>query len=167
KPFALLASPFQHTLFLDPDSAAVRDPTFLFDSDVYAHAGALFWPDFPVRPDKVGRGVGQQGGGLWRMFDVPYRKEWEFESGQIVVDKERAWRGLWMAAHICKEANYFFQDFLGDKESFFWGFSATRTPYLLNPIYLHSLGAVTDPEHPGGDPELIPLLHASAISYKN
>ena len=66
----------------------------------------------------------------------------EFESGQILVNKRKAWKGLKLAEHLCAEAKYYFNHFLGDKETFFWDFSASNTPFFPNPNYLIPFGPV-------------------------
>ncbi|KAJ1565623.1 hypothetical protein HK405_011947, partial [Cladochytrium tenue] len=148
KPHSILASTFEEALFLDPDVYALRDPTFLFQSAAYRRHGALFWPDF------VRRGSGN---GMWGVMGLDGErtdKEMEFESGQIVVDKRRAWRGLKLTQHMAEEAGFYFNFFLGDKETFFWSFRASKTSFLLNPHYLHAVGTVVDEEHPTGPVEL-------------
>ncbi|KAI9330238.1 alpha-mannosyltransferase, partial [Zopfochytrium polystomum] len=132
---SILSSPFEQVLFLDPDNYVVKDPTFLFETKVFKTIGALFWPDFPIRknPDDLV---------LWNIFGLEYFNELEFESGQIVLDKKKAWRGLMLTRYILQQARYYFKKFLGDKEAFFWGFAGARTPYFLNPNYIHSVGAL-------------------------
>ena len=39
---------------------------------------------------------------------------------------------------------YYRHQFWGDKEAFFWGFAASRTPYFLNPNYLQEIGMMVD-----------------------
>ncbi|KAJ1562881.1 ccr4 associated factor, partial [Cladochytrium tenue] len=82
---AILATPFEEVLFLDPDNYVLKDPTYLFDTRVFKKFGALFWPDFPVRPNDTELIV-------WDIFNLKgkYWKEFEFESGQLVLDKSRS-----------------------------------------------------------------------------
>ncbi|KAI9337053.1 mannosyltransferase putative-domain-containing protein [Zopfochytrium polystomum] len=142
---SILASPFEQVLFLDPDNYVLRDPTYLFDTKVFKKYGAIFWPDFPVRKNDSELIV-------WDVMGLKgkYWKELEFESGQVVLDKSRTWRALMLAKYISQQAKYYFTQFLGDKEAFFWGFAGTNTPYFLTPTYIHSVGAIVDDEHPGG-----------------
>ena len=51
KPYALLHTRFSEVLLLDSDSHPLRDPTFLFDDELYLQNGVLAWSDFhrPVR----------------------------------------------------------------------------------------------------------------------
>ncbi|KAI9338082.1 alpha-mannosyltransferase, partial [Zopfochytrium polystomum] len=143
---SILASPFEQVLFLDPDNFVLRDPTFLFETKTFKKYGALFWPDFTIRKRESELIV-------WDLMGLKgkYVPELEFESGQIVLDKSKVWKGLMMAKYLSQQAGYYFQQFLGDKEAFFWGFAATHTPYFLNPGYIHSVGAKVDAAHPAGD----------------
>ncbi|KAJ1552898.1 hypothetical protein HK405_009644, partial [Cladochytrium tenue] len=119
---------------------------------MFSRYGALFWPDFPVRKNDsellVWDIMGRKG---------EYWRELEFESGQVVLDKSRVWRALMLARYMSQQAKFYFTQFLGDKEAFFWGFAGTRTPYFLNPTYIHSVGALVDEAHPTGSPSLDPL----------
>ncbi|KAJ1560831.1 hypothetical protein HK405_005810 [Cladochytrium tenue] len=146
---SILASPFEQVLFLDPDNYVLRDPTFLFDTKMFQRYGALFWPDFPVRLNDSELVV-------WDIFNLKgkYWKELEFESGQIVLDKSRVWKALMLTRYISQQAKYYFSQFLGDKEAFFWGFAGTGTPYFLNPTYIHSVGAIVNDTLPLGDIQL-------------
>ncbi|KAJ1541772.1 hypothetical protein HK405_010437, partial [Cladochytrium tenue] len=149
---AILYSSFEQVLFLDPDNLVVRDPTFLFETRRFREHGAVFWPDYMLRPTNFS---------MWDFFLVPASqrppavgaagaaeaglpvRELEFESGQVLVDKRRVWAALKIGEHIASEGRYFFKHFLGDKESLHWGFRATRTPFFLVPHYLDAVGVVT------------------------
>jgi hypothetical protein len=80
KAFALRHTRFREVLFLDADNVPVVDPTFLFDEPQYRETGAVFWPDGSRTPSSSP---------AWKLFDVPFRDEREFESGQFLVDKAR------------------------------------------------------------------------------
>ncbi|KAJ1551844.1 hypothetical protein HK405_013709, partial [Cladochytrium tenue] len=147
KAAAVLESPFEQVLFLDPDVAVIHDPTYLFDSLTFRRRGALFWTDFMRRPaDSL----------MWDVFDLRGRRgpsganwdpedRWtELESGQFLVDKSRVWAALRLTEHILAESKYYFDHFLGDKEAFFWGFAGSNTSVYVNPHYLHSVGVLAD-----------------------
>lgn len=144
KVFSILASSFEEVLFMDPDNFALQDPTFLFDTKMYRKYGSIFWPDYPLRK----RGIA-----MWEVFDMQDRfwNELEFESGQIVINKRASWRGLIMTMHLNVEAKYYFKHFLGDKETFFWGYAYSETPYFLVPTYIHNVGLVVNEENPKGN----------------
>ncbi|KAI9320325.1 mannosyltransferase putative-domain-containing protein, partial [Zopfochytrium polystomum] len=101
---AIIHSTFQEVLFMDPDNMVMRDPTYLFSTNRFKTYGALFWPDYFRRKKDIP---------MWEIFDIPLgdrgKDELEFESGQIVVDKERAWNGLKAAEFISSEAKYYFK----------------------------------------------------------
>jgi alpha 1,2-mannosyltransferase len=78
---------------LDADNIPLGDPSSLFSTAEYNATGALLWPDF------WGNTVAPQAA---EMLGVP-RSEWpggSFESGQMVIDKARHWRGLVAAAWL-------------------------------------------------------------------
>jgi len=78
KPYSILHSRFREVLFFDADNMPVVNPTFLFETPQYLNRGAIFWPDpFIYKPEDI----------IWTLTGVAHRKEWQFESGQIMVDK--------------------------------------------------------------------------------
>ncbi|KAI9366179.1 mannosyltransferase putative-domain-containing protein [Zopfochytrium polystomum] len=144
---AILASPFEQVLFLDPDVQVLENPEYLFETATFKKNGALFWPD------TYRRGHWNR---MWDLFDLQDKmfQQMEFESGQMLIDKSKTWKGLMLAKHLAAEAKYYFDHFWGDKEAFFWGFRATNTPYFLNPNYLSIVGVLADKKHPRGGIEL-------------
>lgn len=124
KVYAVLHSPFRDVLFLDADNVPVRDPTFLFDSPEYRAAGALFWPDLEITrtpPDSP----------RWQVFGVPYRHEHEFESGQLVIDKERCWRPLMLCNWYNERSHFFYRIVYGDKDTFRFAWRRLDQPYAM------------------------------------
>jgi hypothetical protein len=109
KPHAMLHSPFRQVLLLDSDNVPVLNPEFLFDTPEFARTGAVFWPD---------RGRMSAAHPAWEMFDVPFRDEPEFESGQMLVDKEKCWRALRLAMWYNEHSDFFYQHVYGDKDTF-------------------------------------------------
>ncbi|KAJ3404567.1 hypothetical protein CcCBS67573_g00867 [Chytriomyces confervae] len=145
KPFALLSSPFQHTLFMDPDVYPLQDPTQLFSSVQYKQTGALFWPDFPSTP---------RTNKIWTLLRVPFVFEREFESGLMLLDKARIWRGLKFAARLCSDARFTNTFLWGDKDTFRFGMKVAGLSYSLNRNYLTSLGVIVDKQRPLGNVSL-------------
>ncbi len=113
KPYAILHSPFREVMLLDADNFVAVDPTFLFESWEYRETGALFWPD-------VGRLAADHSS--WRLFGVPYRDEPEFESGQIVVNKETCWKALCLTRYYNDWSDFYYRHVHGDKETFHFAF---------------------------------------------
>ena len=147
KPYPLLYSSFEEVLFVDSDSFPLEDPTNVFDIPQYVSTGALFWPDicnyYSTRIE------------AWDLFELA-RPEWwpdiqtggtdywmynsncdgrappEVESGQIVMDKRRAWHGLLMTTFINLHADYFIGKIMhDDKQTWPFAFQATHTRYHL------------------------------------
>jgi hypothetical protein len=99
---------------LDADSLAIVDPFILFDLDLYQSTGSLFWPDacnfYSVRHE------------AWDLFGLPRSPHYpifhpnkapplvnrechpdaplEIEANLIVMNKQRAWRGLMLTLFI-------------------------------------------------------------------
>lgn len=116
KLYSVWNSPFEEVLFLDADSAPVRDVTDLFDRPSYSQHGAAFWPDYAnwtLKPD------------VWSLFGIDKyanqdaaRNEWALESGQFMVHKNKSslpfQLAMWYAAH----SDFTFGHVYGDKETF-------------------------------------------------
>lgn len=113
KPYALLYSRFSEVLLLDADNVPVENPEFLFETPEFKQAGAIFWPDFGhLKPD----------GSIWKLCDVAYCDEPEWETGQVVVDKRRNWKALRLALWYSEHGDFFNDYFGGDKEMFHLAF---------------------------------------------
>src|SRR6266536_5431931 len=84
KAYALLHSSFSEVLLLDADNVPVVNPEFLFDTPQFKATGAIFWPDYP-QPKM------EKTTAIWRSCGLRQPNEPEFESGQVVVDKQRCW----------------------------------------------------------------------------
>ncbi|MBI3928681.1 MAG: polysaccharide deacetylase family protein [Armatimonadetes bacterium] len=128
KPVALIASRFREVLLLDADNLPVRNPEPLFSCPAFLESGALCWPDLPQ--------ARYTEDSLYRAFGLPpalNREGPEFESGQMLLDRKRAWRGL---AAVCLLHSEDLRPFVyarthGDKDTFRLGFRLTATPYRL------------------------------------
>ena len=124
KAFAILHSSFQEVLFLDADNVPVADPTFLFDTPEYRACGAVFWPDCNrAGPDH----------GTWAIFGVPYRDEWEQESGQLLIDKRRSWRALCLCDWYNRHSDYFYRVVYGDKDTFRFAWHRAGCDFAMPP----------------------------------
>jgi hypothetical protein len=122
KPFAILHSPFREVMLLDADNFVATNPEFLFDSFEYCDTGALFWPDANrVRADNP----------AWGVFGVPFGDEPEFESGQVVVNKETCWKALCLTKHYNDYSDFYYQYVHGDKETFHFAFRKVGQLYAM------------------------------------
>lgn len=130
KAYALLHCPFREVLLLDADNVPVVDPEFLFDTPQFRESGAIFWPDYGrMKSDRA----------AWSLFDVPFRDEPEFESGQMVVDKSRAWRPLNLAMWYNEFSDFFYHHIHGDKDTFRFAWHRLGQKFSLPPFPIHSL----------------------------
>src|SRR5262249_8561504 len=91
------------------DNVPVLEPSFLFDTPQYRETGAIFWPDLiRLRADNP----------IWAICRVPYRNVPSFESGQIVVDKQRCWRARQLTFHLNAHSDFYYEHVYGDKETY-------------------------------------------------
>lgn len=128
KPYALLLSPFEHTILLDADCSSLGlDIEPLFDEPAYRAYGNIFWPDFSVsdkliRPWMVGPfAKGQVPAGF------------ETESGQMVVNVRKCLRGIIYAWLLNKHSDVFYSNYYGDKDLFRVGWVMAGLPYCQGP----------------------------------
>ena len=122
KTLVLLLTEFEQILYLDSDNMPLRDPQFLFDSKEFKETGALFWRDFWKFPSD---------NPLWQITGLPCEDEWEQESGQLVLDKKRAWKPLLMSMFFQKNHEFYFKIILGDKDTYRFAWKVTETPYHM------------------------------------
>jgi len=130
KVYALLHSRFREVLLLDADNVPVADPGYLFDLPEVRRLGAMFWPDYgrlaPERP-------------IWMICDLPYRDEPEFETGQVLVNRETCWRELVLTMHLNEYSDFYYRYIHGDKETFHLAWRILGTPYVMPWRGIHSL----------------------------
>jgi glycosyltransferase involved in cell wall biosynthesis len=119
KAYAIKHCRFEEVLLLDADNVPVVKPDFLFDTPQYKRTGAIFWPD--IRP-----GIEPK---VWGLFGIPYVKEPEFESGQIVINKRKCWRPLCLALWYNEHADHYYQHILGDKDTFHMAFRKLKKSF--------------------------------------
>ncbi|GAQ92625.1 hypothetical protein KFL_010750010 [Klebsormidium nitens] len=161
KPLAILYSAFEEVLFLDADNIPMADPTALFRSSQYQTTGALFWPDFWRTATE---------NPIWSILGASPQGQ-EQESGQILVDKRRAWGALNLAFFFAKDST--FQKMInGDKEAFRLAFLATGTPFAMVETPVAAAGVETDSGEFCGhtmvqhDPAGVPLfLHHNSLKH--
>jgi hypothetical protein len=134
KPFAILHSAFREVLLLDADNAPVVNPAPLFHAPQYQAAGAAFWPDYCY-------GTSPKKTAIWRSCGLRPPKELEFESGQILVDKQRCWRALCLTMWFNENSDFYYQYLHGDKETFHLAFRRLKQAYYLVPWPIHPLKA--------------------------
>lgn len=130
KPFAIINSPFKEALLLDADNVAVKNPEFLFDTPQYLKTGAIFWPDICAYSET---------NTAWESCGIPTPEGAQFESGQIVVDKERCWEPLRLALWFNEHSDFYYQHVHGDKETFHLAWHKLRRSYSFIPTPVERL----------------------------
>lgn len=130
KPYAIIHSSFREVLYLDADNVPVVDPEFLFDTPPYLETGAIFWPDYKrLAPERA----------IWKLCGVEYQDEPEFESGQIVVDKQRCWKSLQLTMWYNEHADFFYEHIHGDKDTFHMAWRKLGQEYSMPKKGIHRL----------------------------
>lgn len=130
KPYAIIHSPFEEVLFLDADNMPVVNPESLFDTWQYQETGAVFWPDFGrLAPNRT----------VWRLCGVSYQDEPEFETGQILINKQKCWNALCLTMWYNEHSDFFYHHIHGDKETFHMAFRKLNQPYSMPGAPIHQL----------------------------
>lgn len=122
KSFAVLNSSFSEVLLLDADNNCIADPTYLFDHPEYKRTGAVFWPDF-WKTDVENP--------IWKITDSADYEEYEQESGQILIDKERSWTSLNLTMYFNLNRDTYYKFLLGDKDTFKFAWKAIGKEYTM------------------------------------
>lgn len=130
KPFAIIHSSFREVLMLDADNLPVVDPEFLYRDPHYIETGAIFWPDLEPLPESSQ---------IWEVTRVSYRREPSFESGQLLIDKQRSWKALMLTMHMNENAKFFYTLIWGDKDTFHFAWHLARQPYSMPSAPVRSL----------------------------
>lgn len=132
KPFSVLHSKFAQVLYLDADCVPLRDPTFLFDSPQFSETGAIFWPDLPPRrPEPYSRVWIRPE--VWDVLGMPMQWEDDFESGQFIIDKERAYDALVVTQWMNDHSDFFYSMVYGDKSTYHLAWRFMDRPYSMPP----------------------------------
>ncbi|TFK96206.1 alpha-mannosyltransferase, partial [Pterulicium gracile] len=165
KPFAMLASSFEHTLFLDADAVFLQDPTWGFEFDDYKATGAYFFRDrlmyrnaFRDRSEfyhDLLDGAENPNSQLnkSRVFMEGYAEE--MDSGALYLKKSAPGLKLalmftcWMASK--QQKKFVYNKFHGDKESYWIAFELLRVAYRFEERYASVIGWDCTPKDKKGD----------------
>jgi alpha 1,2-mannosyltransferase len=135
KPLAIVGSQFEEILFLDADNVCLVDPTYLFDTMEYLKYGAIFWPDFwHTSPDNP----------IWSVIDSHDYLECEQESGQILINKSKCWKELFLCLYFNTNSKVYYRMLYGDKDTFKFAWKALRSPYHMIGKGVDSCGYLGD-----------------------
>lgn len=120
KAYCAARCPFDEVCFVDADCLLSADPSKVWDDWDYQQAGALFFSD--VAPCRKGN---------WHYVyaGVPV-PEAEFESGVFFWNRQKCWAGILFTMWILEHSDEWFKLSHGDKEMFYLGFGASRTPFI-------------------------------------
>ena len=133
KPYSIIHSPFKEVLLLDADNVPIVNPEFLFESPQFKETGAIFWPDYHrLEPSRS----------IWDICGVEYRDEPEFETGQILIDKERCWKPLLLSMWYNEYSDFYYHHIHGDKETFHMAFRKLKKSYSMPDTPIYSLSGV-------------------------
>lgn len=130
KPYAILHSPFQQVLLLDADNVPVANPEFLFETAQFKETGAIFWPDYSqLKRTQV----------IWDNCNLPRPDGPEFESGQILVDKQKCWSALSLSMWFNENSDFYYEHLYGDKETFHLAFCKLNKSFSMVKKPIHTL----------------------------
>ena len=132
KPYSILHAPWKEVLLLDADNVPVTNPEFLFDTPEFKETGAVFWPDY---------GRLERDREIWEVCGVSFRDEPEFESGQILINKEKCWEALNLTMWINEHSDFYYWLIHGDKETYHMAWHMVNQPYSMVPFPIHALHA--------------------------
>ncbi|KAI1613744.1 mannosyltransferase putative-domain-containing protein [Exophiala viscosa] len=157
KAFAVLGSTFEQAILLDADDVFFQPPEAIFDEDPqYLETGTLLFHDrllwqgaFKERHAWWGKQLENTNLSETIKHSKVYMEGYaeEGDSGVVTVDKSRlgVFIGLlhiaWQNTKDVREAYTYTQGY-GDKESWWFGFELTETPYSMEPHYAAIVGHV-------------------------
>lgn len=130
KPYAIIHSQFEEVIFLDADNVPLIDPAALFDQTAYQQTGAIFWPDFGrLGPERA----------IWKICDVIYQDEPEFETGQMILHKKKVWPALQLTMHYNEHSEFYYRYINGDKDTFHMAWRKLNLAYSMPDFPLRPL----------------------------
>ncbi|KAJ3073502.1 hypothetical protein HDU98_001365 [Podochytrium sp. JEL0797] len=174
KPFAILASSFQTTFFMDADVLFLQPPHHMVsESSIFASHGTLFFhdrslqKDFPNAYSDWFHTILPHASTYSQTLRFPNKLSYhEQESGVLLVDKSRphVLHALLMSCALNSQAvrEDTYRHVWGDKETFWISWELLRVPYRFAPTYGGVLGySVREGEVCGSilhvDENLVPL----------
>lgn len=128
---AIIGCPFEQVLLLDADNLPLVNPEFLFESELFARHGHVFWPDFYYQPEHR-YAIRPR---AWRDLGLTPRAGMEIDSGQLLIDRARCRREL----QVCRTLNTHSDECYdrwtwGDKDTFTLAWLLGRGDYYAVPV---------------------------------
>jgi alpha 1,2-mannosyltransferase len=141
KLYAVFYSAFDSVLLLDADNFAVKDPTYLFETQAFLTHGAVFWPDF-WHPDCTIFNV-RRHSVLWQVLDLPFADMFEQESGQVLIDRRRHRRALHVLMYYGFALPRVHEELVwGDKDLFRLAWMKANSSFFMVPTPPASAGTL-------------------------
>lgn len=143
KPFAVLASQFQHVLLMDADVLFVEKPSILFENSLYLQTGTLFFYDRVNLSDETIRWIRTL---LSKNNTKPFPRRTQ-ESGVVLIDKQRVLPGLLSTCKLNdhqERTSITYRHLYGDKDTWWLGFHIIDMPYSFIPTLTASIGQISD-----------------------
>jgi hypothetical protein len=127
KSLGMILSNHAHCFFLDADVIVAKNLEPIFSSKQYTRYGAIFWPDiFWHNPET---GVPYLDHFIWRMFDMDYRFEPDFETGQFCVNNKKFLKQQELVLWVGQRSDFYYKHIFGDKSVFHMVWRATGKDY--------------------------------------
>ncbi|ORZ04579.1 mannosyltransferase putative-domain-containing protein, partial [Lobosporangium transversale] len=149
KAFSILASRFKEVIMIDSDAYFLRDVAELFEDPGYKLTGTLYFYDRTLFPN-------WKKGPNWMRTFLPIMSSFppttrmfrglsmhEQESGVVVVNKGTRLLGLLATCKMnsrWERSMYTYDNFYGDKESFWVGYEMVQEPYAFVKSYPGVIG---------------------------
>lgn len=122
KTYAIMNCPWRHVMFLDADCIPTINPAEIFNHVDVEKVGSIFFSD--TAPHNVSP---------WGYIYAGLKRgEKEWEAGQYVVDKQRAWMGLRWTFWLLEHSDVWFRLGHGDKFTTELGFRISGVPHLVS-----------------------------------
>jgi lipopolysaccharide biosynthesis glycosyltransferase len=122
KPFSIINSSFKEIIFIDSDCMPCCDISNLFYNKDYINFGSLFFRDCQNLSNPK----------VYELLGIDNNDEREFESGQIVINKEKCWKELNVTLWFNINRNFWYSIMYGDKDTFRLSWKLCKTEYGVN-----------------------------------
>ena len=141
KSLALLHCPFREVVLMDADNVPLVDPEELLGHASFRETGAVFWPDLlSIAPSSR----------IWDLCGVAYRPMPSLESGQLAVDRSRAFPAIALSWFMNMNSAVVYQHVYGDKDCFLLAWLALGQPFHLVQHAATRLYGALCQHHPDG-----------------